>query len=62
MSYQFEVILVLASVGAVLGHQRSGLPAGPVVVLSVTALVIVSILFAPRRGLVWGLFRKRVTA
>lgn len=48
--------------GAVLGHQRSGLPAGPVVVLSVTALVILSILFAPRLGLVWGLFRKRVSA
>ncbi len=47
--------------GAVLGHQRSGLPAGPVVVLSVTLLVMLSILFAPRRGLVWGLFRKRVT-
>ncbi len=48
--------------GAVLGHQRSGLPAGPVVVLSVTVLVVASILFAPRRGLVWGLLRKRATA
>ena len=48
--------------GAVIGHQRSGLPAGPVVVLSVTVLVVVSILLAPRRGLVWGLLRKRATA
>ena len=48
--------------GAVLGHQRSGLPAGPVVVLAVTALVVVSILFAPQRGMVWGLLRKRATA
>jgi len=48
--------------GAVVGHQRSGLPAGPVVVLAVTALVVASILFAPRRGIVWGLLRKRATA
>ena len=48
--------------GAVLGHQRSGLPAGPVVVLAVTVLVVLSILFAPRRGIIWGLLRRRATA
>ena len=47
--------------GAVIGHQRSGLPAGPVVVLAVTAIVVASILFAPRRGLVWGSKKVRVT-
>ena len=48
--------------GAILGHQRQGLPAGPLVVLAVTAMVVASILFAPQNGLVWGLLRKRVTA
>lgn len=42
-------------VGAVLSAEASRLPTGPTIVLCATALVVVSLLFAPRRGLVWRL-------
>ncbi|MBD0338755.1 MAG: metal ABC transporter permease [Thermoleophilia bacterium] len=38
--------------GAVLSAQAEHLPTGPTIVVCLTALVLVSILFAPRRGLV----------
>ena len=39
--------------GAVIGHLQKGLPAGPVVVLVATVLVVASIFFAPNHGLFW---------
>ena len=45
--------------GTLAGHALSGddsrFPAGPVIVLTATTFVVVSLLFAPRRGLVWNL-------
>src|SRR5262249_57124912 len=37
------------------------LPTGPTIVLCVTALVLISLAFAPNRGLVWGWLRQRRT-
>ncbi|MCA9863739.1 MAG: metal ABC transporter permease, partial [Thermomicrobiales bacterium] len=37
--------------GAVLSVQDAALPTGPMIILSLTAMVIFSILFAPRHGL-----------
>jgi manganese/zinc/iron transport system permease protein len=42
-------------VGAVLSAEASRLPTGPTIVLCATAIVLVSLLVAPRRGLVWRL-------
>jgi manganese/zinc/iron transport system permease protein len=39
--------------GAVLSSEAARLPTGPTIVLCATALVLVSLFFAPRRGLVW---------
>jgi manganese/zinc/iron transport system permease protein len=39
--------------GAVLSVTDAALPTGPMVVLSLTAIVVASLLFAPARGLVW---------
>jgi manganese/zinc/iron transport system permease protein len=46
-------------VGAMISVTGSHLPTGPLVVLCVTAIVIVSILFAPERGIVWDGMRRR---
>jgi manganese/zinc/iron transport system permease protein len=40
--------------GATLSSATERLPTGPTIVLCLTALVVVSLLFAPRRGIVWG--------
>jgi manganese/zinc/iron transport system permease protein len=42
-------------VGHALSDDSSRFPAGPVIVLTATAFVVVSLLLAPRRGLVWTL-------
>ena len=44
--------------GALVSATRPGLPTGPVIVLCATVLVAVSLLFAPRRGLVFRLLRR----
>lgn len=43
--------------GAVLSGIVQHLPTGPTIVLIVSFLVLISLLFAPNRGLVWGWFR-----
>lgn len=61
------VMLVLAATfgaaagisGAVLSVTQSRLPTGPMIILCLTAIVTVSILFAPARGLVWDWLRQR---
>lgn len=48
--------------GAVASSTTARLPTGPMIVLCLTAIVITSLLFAPRRGIVWrriGDFRNR---
>lgn len=45
--------------GAVISVQASRLPTGPMVILCATAIVVVSILFAPERGIVWDSLRRR---
>lgn len=41
---------LVGAVGTVLSSRYSGLPAGPIIVLVGTAVFLVSVLFAPRRG------------
>ncbi len=45
--------------GALWSGGTAGLPTGPSIVLAATAIVAVSLLFAPRRGLVWAAWRRR---
>ncbi len=40
------------SVGTVISAGTAGLPAGPVIVLSASAIFVVSLLFSPRRGII----------
>ena len=46
-------------IGAILSSQIPRLPTGPTVVLVATIIAAVSLLFAPRRGLLWGAIRQR---
>jgi manganese/zinc/iron transport system permease protein len=45
--------------GALISGAAAGVPTGPTVVLSVTAIVALSLLFAPRRGLLWSALAQR---
>lgn len=45
--------------GALLSSSVKNLPTGPTIVLCASALVLISMLFAPNRGLLWGWFRRR---
>ena len=45
-------------VGAVLSARISRLPTGPTIVLAATAIVAVSVLFAPERGVLWAGIRQ----
>ena len=45
--------------GALLSASTSNLPTGPTIVLCISVVVILSLLFAPRRGLVWRWVRDR---
>ncbi|MEE8105034.1 MAG: iron chelate uptake ABC transporter family permease subunit [Planctomycetota bacterium] len=44
--------------GATISATKRRLPTGPTIVLAVSALVLISLLFAPRRGIVWAAFRR----
>ncbi|HQZ90705.1 MAG TPA: iron chelate uptake ABC transporter family permease subunit [Thermomicrobiales bacterium] len=46
-------------IGAMISVTARRVPTGPMIVLCATALVIVSLLFAPERGLVWDAVRRR---
>jgi manganese/zinc/iron transport system permease protein len=48
-------------VGAVLSSVDARVPTGPLVILLATAIVVVSLTVAPRRGLVWTALRRRRT-
>jgi manganese/zinc/iron transport system permease protein len=43
--------------GAILSSTSRNLPTGPLIVLAVTGVLLVSLAFAPRRGMVWSWFR-----
>lgn len=45
--------------GAMISVTASRLPTGPMVILCMTAIVAVSLLFAPERGIVWDAVRQR---
>ena len=45
--------------GAVLSSSMQQLPTGPTIVLSLSVIVVVSLLFAPNRGIVWSELRER---
>ena len=45
--------------GAVVSATGEGIPTGPAIVLLATAIVAVSLLFAPARGLAWAAVRRR---
>jgi manganese/zinc/iron transport system permease protein len=47
-------------IGAAISVSYDGLPTGPMVILSLTAIVLFSIIFAPERGLLWDALRRRV--
>ncbi|MGB3307789.1 MAG: iron chelate uptake ABC transporter family permease subunit [Thermomicrobiales bacterium] len=46
-------------IGAVISVQESALPTGPMIILSLTAIVLVSIFLAPRHGLIPDMVRRR---
>lgn len=48
--------------GALLSHEVAKLPTGPTIVLVSSAVLVVSLLIAPRRGMLWAWFRERVFA
>ncbi len=64
---RLSTMLVLAAVfgmlagvsGALISITQRHLPTGPMVILSASAIVLVSILFAPARGVVWDAVRRR---
>jgi manganese/zinc/iron transport system permease protein len=45
--------------GALISVSEARLPTGPMIILSLTAIVIVSVLFAPNRGVLWDMARRR---
>jgi manganese/zinc/iron transport system permease protein len=47
--------------GALISSARAGLPTGPVIVLAASVIVLVSLLAAPERGLIWDRLRRRRT-
>lgn len=66
-THNLGVMLVLAALvgavsgigGALVSVSQSRLPTGPMIILSLTAIVAMSLLFAPARGLVWEWLRHR---
>jgi manganese/zinc/iron transport system permease protein len=63
---RFSLMLLLSAVfgllagvaGALISVSEARLPTGPMIILCATALVVVSLLFAPRRGIVWATLRQ----
>lgn len=45
-------------IGALISVSEARLPTGPMIILSLTAIVAISILFAPERGIVWDRIRQ----
>jgi manganese/zinc/iron transport system permease protein len=45
--------------GAVISSSTSHMPTGPTIVLCISAIVVISLLFAPNRGLIWNRIRQQ---
>jgi manganese/zinc/iron transport system permease protein len=45
--------------GAVISSSTSHIPTGPTIVLCISAIVVISLLFAPNRGLIWNRIRQQ---
>lgn len=66
-THRLEQMVVLAGVlgaasggvGAILSALDSDLPTGPMIIITASAFVVVSLLFAPGRGVVWNYLRRR---
>lgn len=66
-THKLEQMIILAAVfgafaggaGAILSAVEANLPTGPMIIVVAFALVMLSIAFAPGRGLVWMLLRRR---
>src|SRR5690606_7378307 len=66
---RLSVMVILSAVfgaaagvaGAMISVTASRVPTGPMVILCMTAIVMVSLLFAPERGIVWDAMRQRYT-
>lgn len=64
---RLSVMLILSSlfgllagvVGTLLSVSQSRLPTGPMIILAATAIVLISLLAAPQRGLLWAAIRRR---
>lgn len=46
-------------IGALISSLTTNLPTGPVIVLTISAIVLVSLLLAPQRGILWDQIRQR---
>ncbi|MCJ2130074.1 metal ABC transporter permease [Methylobacterium sp. E-045] len=53
------VVAMVSSFAGLTASYRADLPTGPAIVLAAGSLYVVSLLFGPRGGLVWRLFRPR---
>jgi len=51
--------MAAGAAGAWISALQTRIPTGPVIVLSATALLLVSLLISPRRGLLWAWVRRR---
>ncbi len=66
-THKLDQMLVLAALfggfagatGAILSGVEAGLPTGPLIIVVASAIVFLSIAFAPERGLVWTLWQQR---
>lgn len=63
---RLSIMIVLAAVfgaaagiiGALLSVSDVGIPTGPMIILSLTTIVLISLFFAPERGIVWDVLRQ----
>src|SRR5690606_23428866 len=46
-------------IGAIISAVDSDIPTGPMIIVAAFSLVMLSLAFAPERGLIWSLFRQR---
>lgn len=65
-THRLETMVVLSAVfgatggtiGALISATRRGLATGPLIILAMSALVLVSLLFSPERGILWDLWQR----
>lgn len=65
-THRLETMVVLSAVfgatggtiGALISATRRGLATGPLIILAMSALVLVSLLFSPERGILWDIWQR----